>query len=358
MTKRKSNAKIGAAARAVTQAVIILSLALISSFLAAARPAEATTAATFDWTEKAPNVSPPPLAGSAMTYDPAIGETVLFGGTDGFNDGTGGSDDTWGWNGSTWSIIATTGPTPRAFMQMTYDAKSRSVVLFGGEGEDGSAGCESCADTWTFNGAWTLQDPTTSPPSDFGYSMAYDPTIGKVVLAGGAGDPAHTWLWNGETWNRRSSAPFGSTVKLNTGATMTYDPSLKAVLYVGGISQTRKGSFLSDFETWEWAGTSWTELFPATSPPARRLFGASYDTTAGGIVIFGGQLTTGSQAATGDTWLFDGTSWYQINTRFSPVARLEFSMAPAFRNGPPMVFGGFGGERPLARHDTWILDRK
>ena len=311
--------------------------------------ATATSAQTpsFNWRHKSPAAKPPVDVFGAMAYDPALGETVLFGGGDA-------SPDTWAWNGTTWNIIATTGPTPRDMVQMAYDAKTRSLVLFGGVGVDGTAGCDQCDDTWTFDGTWQQQHPANSPSWRDSYSMAYDPTTKRVVLAGGSGfHLRNTWLWNGTNWNRSPSTPFGANVQANFDATMTYDPALEALIYFGGVSDTSDG-ILTDAETWEWAGSSWTQLSPTTSPPPRTFAGASYWASAGGVVVFGGAPTDGSLTFLNDTWVFNGTTWTQLVTKRSPAPRWGLQMAPASKNGPPLVFGGFVGRK--AQNDTWILD--
>src|SRR5206468_2427231 len=56
-------------------------------------------------------------AGHAMAYDRGRGVTVLFGGSDGPNDG-----ETWEWDGSRWRLKATSGPLPRNGHAMAYDS--------------------------------------------------------------------------------------------------------------------------------------------------------------------------------------------------------------------------------------------
>ena len=42
-------------------------------------------------------------------------------------------------------------------------------------------------------------------------------------------------------------------------------------------------------DTWLWAGSDWSELSPATSPPPRESAGVTYDPVSGQLVLFGGQ---------------------------------------------------------------------
>src|SRR5436190_16120720 len=81
------------------------------------------------WVRLSPATSPPARSYLAMTYDPASGKVVMFGGF----DGTGYLNDTWTFDGITWSRVATpVAPPRRAAAQMAYDAVTQKVVLFGG----------------------------------------------------------------------------------------------------------------------------------------------------------------------------------------------------------------------------------
>jgi hypothetical protein len=46
--------------------------------------------------------------------------------------------------------------------------------------------------------------------------------------------------------------------------------------------------FLAD--TWTWNGITWTQQFPAISPPAGADYGMAYDANLGAIVLFAGSL--------------------------------------------------------------------
>src|SRR2546421_8575284 len=81
------------------------------------------------WVQLSSATSPPARSYLAMTYDPASGKIVMFGGF----DGTGYLNDTWTFDGVTWTLVATDTPPPaRAAAQMAYDGVTRQVVLFGG----------------------------------------------------------------------------------------------------------------------------------------------------------------------------------------------------------------------------------
>src|SRR2546429_2147234 len=82
------------------------------------------------WIKLSPATSPPARSYLAMTYDPASGKIIAFGGF----DGTGYLNDTWTFDGTSCTQIATqSAPPARAAAQMTYDSVTQKVVLFGGD---------------------------------------------------------------------------------------------------------------------------------------------------------------------------------------------------------------------------------
>jgi len=81
------------------------------------------------WVQLSPANFPAPRSYLAMTYDPASGKVIAFGGF----GGTGYLNDTWTFDGTTWTqIAAQSAPPARAAAQMAYDSVSQKVVLFGG----------------------------------------------------------------------------------------------------------------------------------------------------------------------------------------------------------------------------------
>src|SRR5947207_13779327 len=91
-----------------------------------------------------------------MTYDVSRRQTVLFGGASKSNTYYG---DTWERSGNTWTLRSSSGPSPRCYHAMAYDAGRGVTVLFGGYN-----GSSSNGETWEWNGsAWSLR--SSSGPS-------------------------------------------------------------------------------------------------------------------------------------------------------------------------------------------------
>src|SRR6476646_980704 len=121
-----------------------------------------------DWIELSPTNSPPVRSYLAMTYDPASGKVIMFGG----DNGTTYLNDTWSVDGTTWTQIATqSAPPARTAAQMTYDSVTQKVVLFGGF--NGTY----LSDTWLWDGStlqWTHATPQHHPSA----------VTGPMLLAG------------------------------------------------------------------------------------------------------------------------------------------------------------------------------
>jgi hypothetical protein len=189
------------------------------------------------WTNVTPansSNSPGARNGSVMVYDAALGEVVLFGGTNGTYLG-----DTWVWNGSIWTEVGTTGPSPRDDFGMAYDAAHGEVVLFGGVDSTGNRN-----DTWLWNGTWTQASPSTIPPARNAQGMAYNAALGETLMFGGE-NPGYlddTWVWNGTNWTE-AATPSGLSARIAPND-MTYDAALGQVILYSGLSP--------DTDTWEW----------------------------------------------------------------------------------------------------------
>jgi hypothetical protein len=134
--------------------------------------------------------------------------------------------------------------------------------------------------------------------------MAFDPATGQMILFGGLGTSGllnDTWNWNGTTWTELFPA---TSPSVRDGTTMAFDQATGQLILFGGAN----GGFHGD--TWNWDGTTWTELFPAASPSARFFAMMDFDQANGQLILFGGEGLSGKL---GDTW-----NWGPIS--LAPVA--------------------------------------
>jgi hypothetical protein len=97
-------------------------------------------------------------------------------------------------------------PSARANASMAYDAATHSIVLFGGNINNGDT---AYGDTWIFTwwAGWLQLSPATSPSPCSGAAFAYDPIARTAVLFGGASGSniylGDTWTWDGTTWTQQ-----------------------------------------------------------------------------------------------------------------------------------------------------------
>lgn len=163
------------------------------------------------WTQVFPAASPDGKVGPAMAYDAARGQIVLFGGIGGGPAGTAFAE-TWTWDGTTWTQkFPVHSPPGRGWSAMAYDAAHAQTLLFGGIG----ANSTWLSDTWLWNGTdWTQASPATNPPARIDYAMAYDALHGLTLMTGeaiasngyGPLSSMDTWAWDGGNWAQRSPA--------------------------------------------------------------------------------------------------------------------------------------------------------
>lgn len=159
-----------------------------------------------DWSQPSTiTSSPTPRAGPAMAYDAVRGNVVLFGGY-GCCTGFGGDEylnDTWTWDGTNWTNhgSAIGGIGWRDSAALAFDPATATTVLMGGEA--GLITTSYANDAWTWDGStWTrIAD---GPPARGADSIAYDVASGSLILFGGQGRNGtllgDTWMWNGNAW--------------------------------------------------------------------------------------------------------------------------------------------------------------
>jgi hypothetical protein len=98
---------------------------------------------------------------------------------------------------------------------------------------------------------------------------------------------------------------------------------------------------------------TWTEQFPVASPPARTNSSLAYEARIGKVVLFGGYNYVGGQALN-DTWTWNGTTWSQVQTTYTPQGRYGSAMCydPYFEG--LVLFGGYFTGGPYT-NQTWLL---
>src|SRR5690606_15706426 len=135
--------------------------------------------------------------GHAMAFDERRGRLVLYGGVPRIDEPQ--TDDLWEWDGARWEQRRPSGPGPgpRSWHALTYDPARGEVVLFGGDD-----GARVRADLWGWNGGRWGGPAEEGPPPRSHAGLGAAPRRGRLVLYGGLGLHESLWEWDGERWRR------------------------------------------------------------------------------------------------------------------------------------------------------------
>ena len=305
---------------------------------------------SYFWTQMSPTTSPALRDSFVSDYDVKNGNTVIFGGISCTSScGNNALNDTWTWNGSNWTQMSpSTSPTGRLWAGMSYDSGRNVSVLYGGAPE--TLGQPDFNDTWEWNGSsWTQKSTPANAGARDQFAMAYDSVRGVTVVFGGEeckiskcnSSTAQnygftlmndTWEYNGTTWTQMSTSTAPSA---RVGARMVFDTARGvAVLFGGTNCYVNCSSFTEYADTWEWNGTSWAKQSPAASPAGRDSFGFAYDSARSVSVLFGGF------GGNSDTWEWNGSTWTQTTPTGAPLNVSYVPMAFDVLRGRTVLFGG------------------
>src|SRR5260221_13122707 len=243
-----------------------------------------------------------------MVYDEKVQRMVLFGGLTALGSGTAKSyylGDTWEWNGQKWvERFTPAAPPARSSYSMVYDTSRQHTVMFGGKN-----GTTYLNDTWIYEGgAWSLVTTPNSPPARVLAGGAYDPIRDRYTIFGGTGlDSAgtafpylDTWEFDGTTWTQVNST--GPNV---AKPELVYDRARNKVLMLAEDT-----SVVTHMYSYDPGTKSWTELKPSLLPPCVNEGMLGYDTDRNIVVYTGGTCTDSLSSDT--TYEWDGTTWKQI----------------------------------------------
>lgn len=205
-------------------------------------------------------------------------------------------DETWtlDHDTSTWEKLEPAGEVPpgRIGGRMAHDAESDRVVLFGGLDP---VTFEMMNDTWAFDlteNRWERMQPAVAPAArNFG-SLVYVPAIDRVVLFGGGdwekvfGD---TWVYDydADTWTELTPA---TSPPARDYHALVLDPGEQHLFLYGGMDDYDAAGEVpkDDVWTYNYADNTWTEVASPGAPSARAWYGAEYAPSTGAVLVFGG----------------------------------------------------------------------
>jgi hypothetical protein len=157
------------------------------------------------WTNSFLPGSPRGRYGGALAYNPATGQTVLFGGLNCNDEPLEDSltkpscpvmNDTWIWNGSSWQQAHPANTPPARWLQsLVYDPANDRLIMYGGMDVQRTV----LNDAWAWDGTdWTQLDVGTDAPSYFQHGMSISPDGTMMMFGGMASNPgrmaAETYL--------------------------------------------------------------------------------------------------------------------------------------------------------------------
>ncbi len=297
-----------------------------------------TATAQVAWHEH-PLLSPGPAPRTEwqLAFHEQMGRTILFGGP----TGTGGwHTDTWAWDGVAWQQQFPAQSPPATRFQLLYDV-ARAVVLAIGDPDP--------SQLWEYDGTnWTQRQPTTSPPPRLSFRVAYDRARSRAVLFGGVtltpwAQLNDTWEWNGTTWTNVASptAPSG-----RFSPAMAFDPVRQRVLLLGGLVNT--GVFLTQIlDQWEWDGVQWTAMPTPALPPTHALTATTH-LQRNRVLVW--NAATGANASA-THWEWDGTTWTAVVSPQYPPPNV-FASPLAYDSGRNRIVLWHGG----TVRQTWEWD--
>lgn len=136
------------------------------------------------------------------------------------------------------------------------------------------------------------------------------------------------------------------------GGSLTYDRDRGLALYFGGA---RAGYCDLCGETWAWDGSQWFKINSPVSPSPRLQPGLVYDAAREKVLLFGGW---DGQQALNDTWLWDGETWVEAHPLVSPSPRQDARLVYDVARQVILLFGGSRDEGDDVRFlsETWTWD--
>ena len=281
-----------------------------------------------------------------MVFDASEDSIILFGGATPVDSSKKRTElnDTWQWNGVRWvQRFPANSPSGRSSFAMVYDSLRQRIVIFGG-----TRGTTALAETWAYqNGNWINLQPATPPPARRLSAAAYDPDRDRIVLFGGLDTATFfdTWEFDGTTWLLRQA-----TGPELASPSMVYDEARDKMLLLGLTVQGVTKMF-------EWNGSTWEPLTPATLPPCTNQSAMIYQTHNEKVLFVGGGC--GNGIIEDDTFEWDGSDWSRLEPPTTQGSVFGHALAYDRSREESIIFGGVDfTERNLTarfRDNRWTV---
>ena len=201
--------------------------------------------------------------------------------------------------------------------------------------------------------AWA--QPVAAPIGRSGAAIAFDTSTNQLIMFGGfdgnSSEPQFgylndTWIWAGGTWIQQFPA---TSPPVRSGASMAWDVATGQLILFGGVN----GSAPTLQDTWNWNGSNWVQLSPTQIPSPR--YDAAMEFASGtGLVLFGGN--DGSNNSLPDTWTWDGSQWNPLAPSPAPSPRWGAGMAQSPGGGSVFLLNGTASASNAPITDGWTFD--
>ena len=307
---------------------------------------------------------PSPRLQARMAFDESTGTGVLFGGR-GLEDPatalTHATDETWIFVRDQWlQQFPATRPSARSAHSMTYDAQRQRVLVFGGRSESTELRGKfaNLNDLWAWqNGNWQQVDAGNAPAGRHLADITYDRARDRVILFGGYKYTADgkaleglydTWEFDGTSWTEVQATGNGPKVDKPL---LAFDPVRNETILVG-IDTT----FKTQMYRYDVAGKTWQKITPDPLPPCANESTLAYQTHNQTVVLTGGACSDSSTSD--EVWQWDGTKWEKIDARqggfnISRVTGAAYAYDTANRRF--VRFGGASNFGTLIESSTYAL---
>ncbi|MEZ5988708.1 MAG: hypothetical protein R3F30_06220 [Planctomycetota bacterium] len=296
------------------------------------------------WRLMHPRVSPPPMAGVGMAYDPVRKTVLLFGGQDKLTTkSVSYHNQTWEWDGQEWrQLKPKNSPSPRWGCEqgLVTDFKLNRIVLYGGYVPGGLFPLP-LKETWVWNGTdWKYLNLSVQPQERYGPAVGFCAASGKVILHGGQARSnlqalGDTWELDGEVWKQLSfdlKDPDASPAF--RGGLATSDPASNDMLFLGTVQEVWQGSsqtWVDIDDLWAFDGKAWKQRQKSTGLLAKSYRPGPFHELGGTLYLVSGLRWTLS---------YDGKGWTELVD---------------WAGNAPDILIAFYLVHDVARHETFLI---
>jgi len=294
------------------------------------------------WAQRAGS-EPGALFAPRLTYDARRRELLLYGGNEAVSDTA--SDKMWKLGATGWvKVCDPCAPGRRVGHGFAYDPKRGVTVLFGG-----TDNTTSFEDVWEWDGAaWKKIAAATLPGPRRGVQLVFDSKRQQLVLIGGeatAGVDAAIYTYDG-AFHAVATTGTSPGMLVSYASQATYEPTADA--FVISLDNDPFGPSPHD-DLFALAGTTWARACTACTGEPRVAEALLYDRGLDTTLVIGG--FRGDMQTLAGTWRRTGTTFELIDP--GPPARDTVGIAYDTDRDVIVIYGGNGTSCGGNCAETW-----